>query len=334
MSAIAADVPAARWLRHSGNAASRGRIATLILTPRCAAPLARSRGAATAVGRLAVVAFIALAAAFPAAADVKLDVGGEVEAADETLDVRVDVSNTGDVAVATLEVRGEIGGDEDLVSLPTGVPAGAVRSALFQFPRVPPAGIHVLGLRLDYTATPPGRTTVTTSQRAYLLLSLGANPPTAVRLTAGEVTIDTRGMVPVRLESADGAAHRVRVRVLTPRGLNPGPPAEVDVPASGSATADVAVLRGSIPRPSRQGVLVVAETLGDETPQASVATTLVHVEAFRSVLTVLRWPLGLLSIALLAGAAAVEVRSRRRAAAVAGNPEREPEPEPGVRPSS
>jgi hypothetical protein len=183
---------------------------------------------------------------------------------------------------------------------------------------------------------------VTTSQRAYLLLSLGANPPAAVRVTASEATIDTRGMVPVRLESADGAAHRVRVRVLTPRGLNAGPPAEVDVPASGSATTAVSVLRGGIPRPSRQGVLVVAETLGDETPQASVAATLVHVEAFRSVLTALRWPLGILSAALLVGAAAIEVRSRRRAAAVAGSleagpaPEAEPEPvaEPGVRPSS
>ncbi len=194
---------------------------------------------------------------------MRFEVGGAVESADEALEVRVDVINGGDVAATAVDVRGELGDEVDQVALPNGVPAGATRSVLFRFARVPRPGVHVLGLRLDYTeAAASGRTAVTTSQRAYLLLSLGANPGEALRLSAGEASIGTRGMVPVRLESADGASHRVRVRVLTPRGLNADSPVEVEVPATGAATAEIPVLRGSVPRPSRQGILVVAEVAG------------------------------------------------------------------------
>lgn len=270
-----------------------------------------------------------LLCALPAAAAVRFEVGGAVEAADEALDVRVDLTNGGDLAATSMEVRGEIGDEEDLVPLPAGVPAGAMRSVLFRFARVPPPGVHVLGLRLDYTeAAVPGRTPVTTSQRAYLLLSLGANPAPALRLTASEATISTRGAVPVRVESADGAAHRVRLRVLTPRGMNAESPVEVDVPAAGAATVAVPLLRGNVPRPSRQGVLVVAEVLGGDLAQASVVATIVHVAPNPALLPRLRWPLGLGAAALLIAAAALEARSRRRASAAAGSGE------PEVRPSS
>src|SRR5688572_24763143 len=162
MGAIAASLSAATWRRHSGNAAARGRSAELILTPRFAAPLARHQGAAWIT--LGAIALVLAGGQRTAGAEVKFEVGGAVEAADETLDVRVDVTNGGDVAAAALDVRGELGDEEDLVAMPNGVPAGATRSVLFRFARVPDPGIHVLALRLDYMEAPAhGRTATTTS---------------------------------------------------------------------------------------------------------------------------------------------------------------------------
>jgi hypothetical protein len=282
--------------------------------------------------RIAAVLLLA-GCALPAAAEVKFDVGGAVESADDALEVRVDLTNGGDAAATTVEVRGELADEVDVVLLPAGVPARETRSLLFRFARVPRPGVHVLGLRLDYTeAAAAGRTPATASQRAYLLLSLGENPAPALTLAAGEASISTRGTVPVRLESADGAAHRVLVRVLTPRGLNADAPVEVEVPSSGAATAEVPVLRGNAPRPSRQGILVVAEVLGGETAQASVAATVVNIAPDPALLPRLRWPLAGAAIVLLLAAVVVEIekRSRRRAPlpAAAGNAEED------VRPSS
>jgi hypothetical protein len=278
-------------------------------------------------GRALAIAILVACGPHPAAAEVTFEVGGAVESADGTLEVRVDVTNGGDAAATALDIRGELGDEEDLVAMPNGVPAGATRSGLFRFARVPRPGVHVLGLRLDYTdAAAPGRTAVTTSQRAYLLLSLDANPAAALRLSASEATIGTRGTVPVRLESADGASHRVRVRVLTPRGLNPESPVEVDVPATGAATAEIAVLRGSVPRPSRQGIVVVAEVLDGDVAQASVATTLIHIEPDPALMPKLRWPLAGIAVCLLIAAAIAEARSRQRARAAAGSGETEVRP--------
>ena len=280
---------------------------------------------------LAAAILLAIGGAVPAAAEVRFEVGGAVEAADETLDVRVDLINGGDVAATAVDVRGELGDEENVVAMPNGVPAHATRSVFFRFARVPRPGVHVLGLRLDYTeATAPGRTPVTASQRAYLLLSLGASTPALLRLSAGEASIGTRGTVPVRLESADGASHRVRVRVLTPRGLNADSPVEVVVPAAGSAIAEVPVLRGNVPRPSRQGILVVAEVLGGDVAQANVAATLIHIAPDPALLPRLRWPLAVVVVALLLAAVIVETRSRRRVepTAAAGDAEAD------VRPSS
>lgn len=259
-----------------------------------------------------LVALLLAAGSIPAAADVRFEVGGAVESADERLEVRVDVINKGDLAASAVDVRAELGDETDVITLPNGVPAGATRSAHFRFAHVPPAGVHVLGLRLDYTeATTPGRAAVTTSQRAFLLLSLGANPAPALRVTAGEATISTRGTVPVHVESADGAPHRVRVRVLTPRGLNADQPAEMTVPATGGATAHIPVLRGGVPRPSRQGILVVAEVLGPEMAQATVVAGLLYVAGDPAWLPKLRWPIAAAVLALLAAAAFLEARARK-----------------------
>ena len=245
---------------------------------------------------------------------VRLEVGGAVESTDDGLQVRVDVSNTGDLAAATVDVRAELADEIDQRPVDGGVPAGGKHSVILRFPGLPdPPGVHLLGLRLDYTeAASPGRTAGTASQRAFLLLSLGGNPPPAVTVSAVESTIETAGAVHARVASADGSAHRVRVRVLTPRGLNANTPVEVDVPAAGTAEADVPILRGSVPRPSRHGVVVAAEVIGGAVAHAAVATTLVHVGPDPALLPRLRVPIAAAACLLLLAAGGIEIRARRR----------------------
>jgi hypothetical protein len=245
---------------------------------------------------------------------VRLQVGGAVESTDEGLDVRVDITNKGDVAAATVDVRAELGDEVDQRPVDGGVAAGATHAIVFRFAGMPsPPGIHVLGLRLDYTeAAAPGRAAGSASQRAYLLLALGANPPAAVTVSAGESTLETLGAVRARVTSADGAAHRVRLRVLTPRGLNANTPVEVEVPASGAVEAQVPVLRGTVPRPSQHGVVVVAEVVGAPLAQAAVATTLVHVSGDPALMPRLRRPIAAAAVLLLLAAGILERRAYRR----------------------
>jgi hypothetical protein len=232
-----------------------------------------------------------------------------VEPVDGVLEVRVDVTNRGAAAATTLDIRAELGERTEVKTIAAGVPPGGTRSAVFPFPPPARAGVHVLGLRLDYVEKggPEGGT----SQRAFLLLGIGANPPPTVKVSAGETAFGLTGTVPVRVESADGQPHRARVRVLTPRNLNANEPVEVDVPARGAVAAEVAVLRGSVPRPSRHGVLAVAETLDGEFAHAAVAATIVHVSADPALMPRLRPWLAGLAIVLLAAAGYFEWRRRR-----------------------
>ena len=250
---------------------------------------------------------------------MQLDVSGAVESVGDVLEVRVDVANKGGTAASTLDIRAELGGQTDVRTIAAGVPPGGTRSAVFPFP--PPArpGVHLLGLRLDYVEK--GGPEAGASQRAFLLLSIGANPPPTVRVTAGEAAFELTGTVPVRVESADGRPHRARVRVLTPRHLNANEPVELDVPANGAATAEVAVLRGSVARPSRHGVLAVAETLDGDYAHAAVAATLVHVSADPALMPKLRFWIAAAAVSLLLAAGLFEWRRSREERAQA-TPER------------
>ena len=238
-----------------------------------------------------------------------------METTDGRLEVRVDVENRGAADAASLDVRAELGDEVAQKAAEGGVIAGGSRSLWFTFTPPERHGVHVLGLRLDYAEAPrEGRAAVPTSQRAFLLLSIGGNPPPAVRVTAGEASFDLAGALPVRVESADGRPHRARVRVLTPRGVNANTPVEVEVPAAGGATADVPLLRGTVPRPSRQGVVVVAETVDGDLAHAAVATTVVHIGADRVRMPALRpWIAGAAIVLLLAAGAAQWRRHRTSA---------------------
>ena len=72
------------------------------------------------------------------------------------------------------------------------------------------------------------------------------------------------------------------------------------------------MLRGSAPRPSRQGVVVLAETVGEEVANASAATAVVEVQPDPAWLPRLRRPLAAVVMALLAAAIYAELREKRR----------------------
>lgn len=131
-----------------------------------------------------------------------------------------------------------------------------------------------------------------------------------VRLSTRDVRILYYGDVEVGVESADGAPHRVRIRVESPAGLQAPDPAEVTAPAAGRVTATVRVWRSSAARGSRQPLLVVAEPLDAGGPAASqpISAEILPDPAW---MPRLRRPLGVLALLLMAAAALLEVRRRR-----------------------
>jgi hypothetical protein len=214
-------------------------------------------------------------------------------------------------------VQGELAGHYDEARVPAGVAAGTTAAVRLIFPHdVPKPGVYPVVLLLEYG---PAGTTATQSQRAYLLLTLGATAPAPVRLTAPEIRLRDRVLLPVALESADGRAHRIRLRVLTPRGLNPERlQDDVAVPASGTATVSVPLLRGGVQRASRQGLLLVAETVDGDVAQATTVTSIVEVEAASDLMPHWRDPFIIAAGLLLAAAAVLEwihLRAMRRTAA-------------------
>jgi len=241
---------------------------------------------------------------------VRLEVSGAVQTGPPRLEVRVDLVNRGDTPAVALSVEGELLGRRDAARLET-LPAGQTSSALLRFDvGAPRPGVYPLALHLQYSRS---GATVEASQRAYLLLALGASAPPAVRLAVPDVRIDVTAPVVARLESADARPHRVRLRLLTPRGLQPfGPEPEAEVPASGSVSAELRLLRGTAPRPSRQGIVVLAETVGEEMASASAATAVVDVQPDPARLPRLRRPLAAAAVALLVAALYMELRRKRR----------------------
>jgi hypothetical protein len=142
-----------------------------------------------------------------------------------------------------------------------------------------------------------------------------ATPPAAastVRLSARDVRVLYYGDVEAAVESADGAPHRVRVRVQTPAGLQAPDPAQVDVPAAGRVTASVRVWRSSAPRGSRQALVVIAETL-DGAGAAASQQVFAEILPDPAWMPQLRRPLGVAALLLMAAAALMELRRGRRA---------------------
>lgn len=247
--------------------------------------------------------------AVPAEAAARLTVTGTVASVEEELVVSVQVDNRGDVAVAPLVVHGELLGGYDEVQKDAGIAANSWTEAELHFPRAEARpGVHLVVLRLDYQSPQGGPWT---SQAAYLLLSMGANPAPAVRVFVGETTVETRGRVAVELESADGRPHVARLRLLTPKGINPfGEAPDVNVPAQGRARAALEVLRGTAARGTRQGILVAATTTDGDEQTAAVAEGSVVVAADPALMPRLRIPMTVAGVVLLLAVIVAEVRRR------------------------
>ena len=237
---------------------------------------------------------------------MRFEVGGSVRTA-EDLAVRVDVRNVGDQPVPSLNVTGELFGRREEARVEAAIAPGGKVSVTLRFPReAPRPGVHALVLQLEYpegTTPDPSGNLPLAREPAYLLLALGEEAPPAVKVTASAVSIDAVGSLPVTLESTDGEAHRVRLRVLAQRGLlavDPG--TEVDVPEKGATTTMVALRRASALRGSSLGVLVLAEAVDGPVARTTAAAGEVKVVAEPGVLPRLRLGLFVLGAVLIAGA--------------------------------
>lgn len=245
---------------------------------------------------------------------------GSVVSVAPRLEVRVVVTNRGERPAGPLEVTGELFGEERVARLGSGVPPGGEGAVRLDFDPAPARpGLHALTLLLEHPLEGPpdgaGNPPIA-SERAWLLIALGSPAPgPAVRLAADALALEVEGQLAVRLESADGEAHRVRLRALTARGLR----AEADgvvvsVPATGPVRAVLPLVRAGAPRGSRHAVLLVAEALDGLAARTAVLAAPVDVAADSSL--VVRWqkPLLVLGLVLLALAVGYEVQRafRRR----------------------
>ncbi|HET8644077.1 MAG TPA: hypothetical protein VFO85_01235 [Vicinamibacteria bacterium] len=242
---------------------------------------------------------------------MRLEVGGAAEPVEGGLMVRLEVANRGDSAAARVDVAGDLFGHHAEAALPGGVAAGAAQSVWLHFPVGPPRpGVHALALHLRY----PGRSAAEpASQRAYLLLALGARADSPLDVWAEPASFETSGALAVQVRSRDGAGHRVRLRVLAPAGLNALGEPDVEVPAQGAATAVVPLIRTGPSRREAHEVLVLAATEDGGVATTAVARATVALVPHVPVLPRLRPFLAATGALLLAAAVAAEVRARWRA---------------------
>jgi hypothetical protein len=280
-------------------------------SPPPVSPLSRSPAAN--------VLFLVLLGAPAPAGDVRLDVSGQVRADAGRLVVRVDVLNRGEGGARGLRVEGELRGARREAVVTEALPAHGTRSVELAFPgEVPRPGVYPLELHLRYSPDSATANAPAASQRAYLLLAVGANPGPSVRIAVPDARLARHTVVPIRLESADGAAHRVTLRALAPRGLNALAPEEpVQVPATGAATAPLTLLRVDAPPNSQAGIVVMAAEVDGPLERTAAATSRVEVVAPSAPwLPRLRVPLLVSALSLLAAAVLRELWSFRSRSAL------------------
>jgi hypothetical protein len=262
-----------------------------------------------------VLALASLAA--PARPDASLDVAGEVVATSPRLVVRVTLTNRGERAAGPIDVQGELFGEPQAARLPGTLAPRASGSVSLEFATpVPKPGLHALTLLVDHPleSAPDGAgNPPMASQRAFLLLALGASPAPAVRMRAEPLRLDVRGALVVHVASADGEARRVRLRALTARGIRAeGGAIDVDVPAQGEVRAVLPLARAGAARGTQHALLLVAETPELEVSRTAVAAATVSVAADPSWLPRARTPLMILGLALVALALGFEVWRKTR----------------------
>lgn len=237
----------------------------------------------------------------------------ELRTTARALHVEIRLRNRGDEPARALFVEGELAGRRAQAELPT-LGAGEERALTLSFPSyLPRPGRYALTLLIEYRPDKPPDATPH-NERAYLLLDLGARPQPALAVRVEPLTLDVSGTASVVLESADGAAYRAALRVVLPAGVNVlEAPAEVLVPAVGSTSVPVRLIRGSSARGLRHGIIVIAVPIDGPLERASVAVAEIQIAADRAWLPRLRPALIVLGALLLIAAAASELRGRRGA---------------------
>jgi hypothetical protein len=236
------------------------------------------------------------------------------------VNVRLDVRNVGDQPVSDLRVEGELFGSREESRRPGEIAPGSSVSVVLRFPDdAPRPGVYAVRLRLGYAETRPDASgnVVTATEPAHLLVVRGEDAPPAVRLDASPITIDAVGVLPVRLESASGDAHRVRLRAATARDLVAEDPREIDVPAKGTVQVDVPLRRAGAARGSRREVVLLAEAIDGPRARTTAASAEVTIAKEPGWLPRIRVFLFVLGGLLVAGAFLRELRRPREPAASA-----------------
>jgi hypothetical protein len=266
---------------------------------------------------LALVLALAGPAA-PALPDEALDVAGAVVATSPRLAVRVTLTNRGERPAGPIDVQGELFGESQAARLPGTLAPRASGSVELEFGApAPKPGLHALTLLVEHPleGTPDGAgNPQLSSQRAFVLLALGASPEPAVRMRAEPLRLDVRGALVVHVASADGEARRVRLRALTARGIrSEGGPIDLDVPARGELRADVPLARAGAARGTEHALLLVAETPDLEVSRTAVTAANVAVVADPAWLPRIRTPVLAVGILLVAFALGFEAWRAARA---------------------
>ncbi len=278
-------------------------------------PASPSSRRVSSTPRLArVLLTLALALPVRAEAEALLEVQGTVLATTPRIVVRIDVANRGNRAAAPLEITGELLGERCESRLDHVAPGGRA-SVLLDFAEGGArSGVHALALLLEHPTegAPDGAgNPPVASRRVALGVAIRQDAAPAVRLEPRAAQLDVAGRLAISVSSADGAPHRVRLRALPARGLrSEGKGVSTDVPARGTAVAEMPLVRAGAPFNSRHVVPVVAETEDGALARTSVVDATVEVAPDRSLLRRFRHLVLAAALLLLAIAAAAEAFRR------------------------
>lgn len=141
-----------------------------------------------------------------------------------------------------------------------------------------------------------------------IVLALGEPPASALEARTGTVDLNPAGRFPIRLSSADGEPHAVRVRLVAPAEISVRPAsAEVEVPVTGEGVASFELENHTGLPDSVYGVwAVVTEDTPEGIVESGVAGTVRLLEpsypSFRFAIGILLGSVALLFLAWQLGA--------------------------------
>jgi hypothetical protein len=252
-------------------------------------------------------------AARGAAAD-PIEISGRAWLADEGIEVALELQNSSRMELGPLSIEAELMRQVRRARIEEALAPGEKHALRLRFAgELPRPGVYPLVLLFEYA-----HDAVQISRRGCLLLSLGENAFPALRVSIDDLVIRWQATTSVSLASADGRPHRTVLRVLSGRGLRiVDEERRLIVPADESVRVPIRVLYAGAPRSTRQGLLAVASAEDDAVERTSVASSVVHVQDDKPLLSRLRWPLAAIGFMLLACVVAFElglVRTWRKTA--------------------